>query len=234
MACTRRAGRIIDPSAPSPRDTGLLSLGGRAATRTLEPTPDTFHMIFGKQAFFGFTVRPSGEVYWFANIVSADIPTRGPVSAIGPALWKERLRTLFAGDAGPAAGIIDATGEDLAAYPILDMPAVPRWHAGPMVITGDAAHATSPSAGQGASLAIEDAVVLARCLRDAGGVRDGFASYERIRRRRVERVVRYSARIGRTKVAGTDRPLVPRLVHAGRAQDLRGSEGARLVVSPSH
>ena len=165
---------IIDTSAPSPRDTGLLSLGGRAATRTLEPTPDTFHMIFGKQAFFGFTVRPSGEVYWFANIVSADIPARRPVSAIGPALWKERLRTLFAGDAGPAAEIIDATGEDLAAYPILDMPAVPRWHAGPMVITGDAAHATSPSAGQGASLAIEDAVVLAKCLRDAGGVGEGL------------------------------------------------------------
>jgi hypothetical protein len=45
-----------------------------------------------------------------------------------------------------------------------------------MIDLGDAAHATSPSSGQGASLAIEDAVVLAKCLRDrhayrgAGGV----------------------------------------------------------------
>ena len=35
-----------------------------------------------------------------------------------------------------------------------------------MIIVGDAAHATSPSSGQGASMAIEDAVVLAKCLRD--------------------------------------------------------------------
>ena len=194
--------RLIDPAAPSPRDTGLLSVGGRSHTRTLEPTPDTFHMIFGKRAFFGFTVRPSGDVYWFANVVSADAPAPGPASAIGPASWKERLRALFAGDAGPAVEIIDATGSDLAAYPIFDMPAVPRWHAGPMVITGDAAHATSPSAGQGASLAIEDAIVLAKCLRDAGEVRRAFAVYEHLRRRRVERVVRYAARIGRSKSPG--------------------------------
>ena len=126
----------------------------------------------------------------------------GSTSAIGPAWWKARLQTLFANDAGPAVEIINATGDDLAAYPIHDMPAVPRWHAGRMVITGDAAHATSPSAGQGASLAIEDAVVLARCLRDANGVPEAFASYEQLRRRRVERVVRYSAQIGRTKSPG--------------------------------
>ena len=194
--------RLIDPDAPSPRDTGLLSLGGRAESRTLVPTPDVFHMIFGKQAFFGYTVRPSGEVYWFANLAGADSPAHRSTSAIGPAMWKERLRALFADDAGPAVEIIDATGEDLAAYPIFDMPVVPRWHAGPMVIIGDAAHATSPNSGQGASLAIEDAVVLAKCLRDAGDVREAFAIYERLRRRRVERVVRYAARIGRTKSPG--------------------------------
>jgi 2-polyprenyl-6-methoxyphenol hydroxylase-like FAD-dependent oxidoreductase len=35
-----------------------------------------------------------------------------------------------------------------------------------MVIVSDAAHAPSPSAGQGAPMAAEDAVVLAKCLRD--------------------------------------------------------------------
>jgi 2-polyprenyl-6-methoxyphenol hydroxylase-like FAD-dependent oxidoreductase len=35
-----------------------------------------------------------------------------------------------------------------------------------MIVIGDAAHATSPSSGQGASMAIEDAVVLAKCVRD--------------------------------------------------------------------
>lgn len=40
------------------------------------------------------------------------------------------------------------------------------WHRDRMVLVGDAAHVTSPSSGQGASLAIEDALMLARCLRD--------------------------------------------------------------------
>ena len=36
-----------------------------------------------------------------------------------------------------------------------------------MAIIGDAAHATAPSAGQGAALALEDAAIVAQCLRDA-------------------------------------------------------------------
>jgi 2-polyprenyl-6-methoxyphenol hydroxylase-like FAD-dependent oxidoreductase len=82
------------------------------------------------------------------------------------------------------------------------MPSVRRWHAGPLAIMGDAAHATSPSAGQGASIAIEDAVVLAKCLRDTSDLERALTTYERLRRPRVERVVRYSARVGSTKSAG--------------------------------
>jgi 2-polyprenyl-6-methoxyphenol hydroxylase-like FAD-dependent oxidoreductase len=38
------------------------------------------------------------------------------------------------------------------------------WHKGPGVLLGDAVHAISPSSGQGASMALEDAEILARCL----------------------------------------------------------------------
>jgi 2-polyprenyl-6-methoxyphenol hydroxylase-like FAD-dependent oxidoreductase len=194
--------RLIDPAAPAPRRTGMLSIGGRAVNRTLSPTPDTFHMIFGRRAFFGYTVRPSKEVWWFANVASTDDSGGDAAAAGSPADWKERLRRLFADDAGPATEIVNATDEDLAVYPMFDLPPVPRWHSGPMVIMGDAAHATSPSSGQGASMAIEDAVVLAKCLRDTCDIRDAFATYERLRRQRVERVVRNSARIDRSKSPG--------------------------------
>ena len=147
-----------------------------------------------------------------------------------PPTWKDRLRTLFADDAGPAVEIIDATGEELAAYPIFDMPAVPRWHAGPMVITGDAAHATSPSAGQGASMAMEDAVVLAQCLRDAGDVGRGVCRV-RAAPAPAGRARRALLGAGRPdEIARADRPLVPRPVHAGRAQDLRQSRVARVAL----
>jgi 2-polyprenyl-6-methoxyphenol hydroxylase-like FAD-dependent oxidoreductase len=113
-----------------------------------------------------------------------------------------QLREAFTRDAGPAIALVDATQDDVAAYPIFDLPSVPRWHAGRLVITGDAAHATSPTSGQGASMAIEDAVVLASCLRKTRVVEDAFRTYETLRRRRVERVVQYGARISRTKTAG--------------------------------
>ncbi|MEU8273898.1 FAD-dependent oxidoreductase [Microbispora bryophytorum] len=67
------------------------------------------------------------------------------------------------------------------------MPSVPHWHRDRMVLVGDAAHAPSNSSGQGASLSIESAVQLARCLRDIEDVPQAFATYERLRRSRVER-----------------------------------------------
>ena len=43
---------------------------------------------------------------------------------------------------------------------------VPRWRRGAVVLAGDAAHGTSPQLGQGANLAVNDALVLADCLAD--------------------------------------------------------------------
>jgi 2-polyprenyl-6-methoxyphenol hydroxylase-like FAD-dependent oxidoreductase len=197
-----RTRQIIDPKCAAPRYTGQLSLGGVARHTTLEPTPDTYHMIFGKRAFFGYSVRSSGEVYWFANMAVTKEPTRESLSAISPGQWKQCLFELFAQDAGPAIEVIEGTDHELAAYPIYDMPIVRMWHYGSSVLVGDAAHATSPSSGQGASMAIEDAVVLAKCLRDVRDRQQAFLVYEKLRRERVERVVRFSARVGKSKVAG--------------------------------
>ena len=71
-----------------------------------------------------------------------------------------------------------------------------------MVIIGDAAHAPSPTSGQGASMAAEDAVVLAKCLRDLPDIPRALAAYERLRRARVERILAQGARIGRSKTPG--------------------------------
>jgi FAD-dependent urate hydroxylase len=60
-------------------------------------------------------------------------------------------------------------------------------------------HVTSPNSGQGASMAVEDALVLAKCLRDIPDTEGAFAAYERLRRECVEKVVAYSRRIGQSK-----------------------------------
>ena len=62
--------------------------------------------------------------------------------------------------------------------------------------------ATAPSSGQGASMAVEDAVVLARCLRDLPDTGRAFAAYERLRRGRVERIVAHGVRTSNSKAAG--------------------------------
>ena len=51
-------------------------------------------------------------------------------------------------------------------------------------------------------MAIEDGVVLAKCLRDAGSISEAFAGFERLRRRRVERIVAQGARSSSSKAAG--------------------------------
>lgn len=198
-----RMRHAIDPAAPSPRYTGMLSIGGFADVPELEPTPETFHMVFGRRAFFGYSVTPSREVYWFANVTRVTEPERGELAATPTETWRDRLLELFEGDHGPMQAILERAGS-MTVHPVHDMPTVPRWHRGRLVLVGDAAHATSPSAGQGASMAFEDAVVLAACLRGASsrGVRHALEAYEQQRRARVERVVRWSARIGNTKVLG--------------------------------
>ncbi len=58
------------------------------------------------------------------------------------------------------------------------------WHAGRVVLVGDAVHATTPHLGQGAGMAIEDSIVLADEIAKADTPEAAFTSY---RARRFER-----------------------------------------------
>jgi 2-polyprenyl-6-methoxyphenol hydroxylase-like FAD-dependent oxidoreductase len=197
-----RTRRVIDPSAPRARYVPVLNIGGYARDVNVPAEPGTFRMVFGKRAFFGYAFHPSGEVWWFANPPRADEPARAELAAIGTGQWREMLMDLFAEDASPAVEIIRSTPGKLAGWATYDLPSVPTWHREFMIIIGDAGHATAPSSGQGASMAIEDAVVLARCLRDLPDIPQAFAVYERLRRIRVERIVAHGARTSNSKAAG--------------------------------
>ncbi|WP_246734512.1 FAD-dependent monooxygenase [Chelativorans sp. ZYF759] len=101
-----------------------------------------------------------------------------------------RLRETLA-DAGPLLrGLADAARE-WTAWPLVEVVGDTPWHVGRQVLIGDAAHAMTPHAAQGAGMAIEDACVLAAQMA-AGGedVERALARYETRRRPRVERVRR--------------------------------------------
>ena len=68
-------------------------------------------------------------------------------------------------------------------------PVAENWHAGSVVILGDAAHPTLPFLAQGANLAIEDAYVLARCCDEAASLDDALRNYQARRRARVIKAI---------------------------------------------
>lgn len=181
---------LIDRAAPAPRYTGLMIACGYATDPPATADPDTYHMIYGSTAFFGHTRAPCGQAWWFARIPGPEnTPGQAPASD-----WKERAATAFDPDDTPAAVIIRATDEPITVTSAYAIPSLPAWHDGTaMVLIGDAAHAASPSTAQGASQAIEDAVTLARCLRDHREIPHALDTYEKLRRDRAERVVRSGA-----------------------------------------
>jgi FAD-dependent urate hydroxylase len=194
--------RIIDPTAPAPTYSGLITNGGYARGVPVDTEPGSYEMVFGKRAFFGYAKAPDGEVWWFANVPRSTEPARGEIEAIDPDEWRGRLLDLFAEDAGPAVLLVEATPAPTGMSPIHAMPSLPNWHRGRMLAIGDAAHAPSPTSGQGASLSIEDAVVLAKCIRDLPNTQAAFTRFEEMRRPRVERIIKWARRVNNSKAAG--------------------------------
>jgi salicylate hydroxylase len=69
-----------------------------------------------------------------------------------------------------------------------------RWTEGRVTLLGDACHPTLPLLAQGANMAIEDGIVLARCLeRHSRDVALALTTYEDLRRERTAAAVRGSA-----------------------------------------
>jgi FAD-dependent urate hydroxylase len=225
-----RVRHVIDALAPTPKPVGLIGTGGWTRVPRIKTPSDTFTFILGKQAFFGWISSPRGEIYWFANIPSslyADEVEGQRLVPVSRQEWKKRLLELFAHDSTSAVEVIRSTAEEHGFTPaLLDMmPPVPCWHRGSMVLVGDAAHATSPTSGQGASLALEDSILLARALRDHADLELALTVYEASRRPRVEKVAKLARRANMTKVAG---PLLR------SAQDLLMPVVFKYVVRPEN
>jgi 2-polyprenyl-6-methoxyphenol hydroxylase-like FAD-dependent oxidoreductase len=128
-----------------------------------------------QQVYFWMTVkRPAGSVYTpeaaLSFIKTSLQPFEGYMQTV--------LRHL--------------TADTLIHTDLYDIKPLSRWYKGHIALLGDAAHATTPNLGQGASQAIEDAYILARCLSAHPTPSAAFAAYQRKRMQRARKVVSYS------------------------------------------
>ena len=167
-------------------------------TRSAPAAEETGHitMVRGSTAAFGCAVSPDGEAYWFARVGGQAVPAEELAHPV-PSRWREQLVELLRHDPTPAAGIVAASTDGIMATNATEIPLGTPWRSGRTLIVGDAAHAASPATGQGASMALEDAVILAKSLRDTPDADSALSLYEACRRPRVEHNITASGEISR-------------------------------------
>jgi 2-polyprenyl-6-methoxyphenol hydroxylase-like FAD-dependent oxidoreductase len=192
----------VVPDAPKPFDTGLLGFGGFVPRSLLDAAGcgPGLAMTFGQSGFFGYGYcggdPRQGAMCWSTQ------PAHGidaaTFRAMDQAALRRHLARFHAGWHDPIPQIIDAL-EEIVVTATLDVATLPTWSRGRTLLIGDAAHATSPHAGQGASIALEDACRLACALHGEHEIGIAFQNFERERRPRAERIVALARKNGNQK-----------------------------------
>jgi FAD-dependent urate hydroxylase len=135
--------------------------------------------VLGRRS--AFVAMPMGgrRLYCYADETAPDTPN--------PEDPKARLHELFGSWGGPIPAILDKVEKVQVAR--TDEVVLPSWSNGPVVLVGDAAHATAPTLAQGAAMSFEDGWVLGQELRAAAGdIPVALRAYEDRRRPRCTEV----------------------------------------------
>jgi 2-polyprenyl-6-methoxyphenol hydroxylase-like FAD-dependent oxidoreductase len=150
---------------------------------------------------FGITPQEPGRTNWYATAQVAEgyVPAAGNVA---------ELRARFGRWHAPVRRVLERLTEaEILQHDLYDLdPPLPSFVHGNVALLGDAAHAMTPDLGQGACQALVDGVALADCLA-AADVASGLRAYDRLRRRRTQRIAAMSRRVNRLAAARRCTPL---------------------------
>jgi FAD-dependent urate hydroxylase len=104
---------------------------------------------------------------------------------------REQLELLYEGWCEPVRMLVDAASREGAGHLHLhDLEPIETFIRGRVVLLGDAAHGMTPFLGQGAAMAVEDALVLAHYLQTTSvSVEDALRRYEAERKARTSAIV---------------------------------------------
>jgi 2-polyprenyl-6-methoxyphenol hydroxylase-like FAD-dependent oxidoreductase len=176
--------------APAPRPVGQIGwrfLGPRI------PEISTWSVMLGARTAFLTIPVDAQRVYCYCDVLA----DRASTAQTQP---QEQLRQLFSQFADPAARLLDALDDTVDVHvSMIEELVLGDWTQEHVVLIGDAAHATSPNMAQGAAMALEDALVLADCLRDHPAIPAALAAFHARRRPRTEWVRAQTHRRDRTR-----------------------------------
>ncbi|MDH5825306.1 FAD-dependent monooxygenase [Sphingobacterium faecium] len=155
---------------------------------------------WGSKGRFGMTPLVGNKIYWYACINATENNTQYKNYTVND------LRHNFASYHQPVAQILDGTkNEQLIWNDIIDIEPLQHLAFGPILLIGDAGHATTPNMGQGACQAIEDVAVLVDELQKTQDVIVAFQHFEKRRLKRTRYITETSWTIG--KIAQWTNPI---------------------------
>lgn len=130
-----------------------------------------------------FITHSRDTIYFVTGVPQPDWPDE---EHLPRRVDNRELLEAFSGFHEDVIRLIEAA-PSITAWPVLEKDPLPLWSRGNIVVLGDACHPMKPHMGQGAAMAIEDAVMLARCFKhyDGASAKDIFGLYEAMRRDRA-------------------------------------------------
>lgn len=161
------------------------------------PDVSTGNLFYGKKSKAGFV--PMSEEFMYLLLVTMDQPQIVKPSDNPAAMLRERLAEYGGPVAEIAARLEKSAGiaEDDIVFRAMEATMLPApWHRGRVVLIGDAVHAVTPHLAQGASIAIEDALVLADELAAASEPEPALAAYVKRRHARCQTVYDVGLQLG--------------------------------------
>lgn len=163
----------------------------RGVTRLRSAEADTLREIQGRGQRGAVCPVDSETVYWWA----AHNAPAGKI--LEPTSRRAHLLARYRGwPFGLEDAILSTTSEAILQNDLMDRPPARNYVRGRVVLSGDAAHPTTPNLGQGANMAIDDAIALARSLRAEATVSGALERYQRERLPRTRQIVQRSWSFG--------------------------------------
>ena len=188
-----------DGPGSGPHYTRLTSVGGFVPDLAQESRFADLHMMFAPSGFFAYaaveTIAPARVMWWTSLPFDFSDIERDDAEAL-----RQRIADLCGQVPEPLAALM-AASQRIIKVPLYELDPLPCWSLGRVGLIGDAAHAMPPHAGQGASMALEDALVVAHCLKIAPDPEQAFRLFHQSRRMRIAALQKQSRRNGASKKA---------------------------------